>query len=114
MIRRLESCSSVPGVGWIKPPIEAIVLWRLVAGLEECGQEEHAEQHVDAAQRQILRMQAILEIEHEQGSAVAELLEDGRNHHRAKAHWVARNHDKSNLEGQSNAGKAVVKSGMRD
>src|SRR5580700_75349 len=102
---------------------EGIVLCRLVAGLrlglrlaqlEERGQEEHTEQQINAAECEILRVQAILQKKHEQGSSVAELLQHGRNHHRAEAHRISGNHEEHDLEGQAHTDEAVVERGMSD
>ena len=47
----------------------------IICGLEERRQEQQAEQYIDAAKRQILRMEPPLQVEHDQSSAVAKLLE---------------------------------------
>jgi hypothetical protein len=85
-----------------------------VAVLKECGEKQNAEENVYAAERQILRVQAILQIEYEQRSAVAELLQYGRDHHGAQAQRVTGNHDEHGLKGQAYADKAVVKRRVRD
>jgi hypothetical protein len=59
-------------------------------------------------------VQAILQIEHDQGSAVTKLLEHGRNHHRAEARGVSGNHEECDLEGQPHTDEAIVKRGMSD
>lgn len=47
----------------------------IICGLEERRQEKQAKQYIDAAKRQILRMEPPLQVEHDQSSAVAKLLE---------------------------------------
>src|ERR1700678_1015523 len=63
----------------------------LVAGLEERSQEQHAKQQIHATQHQVSRSQAMLEIEHHEGTASAEFFEHGRNHHGTKAAMLMEN-----------------------
>lgn len=56
----------------------------------------------------------MLPIEREQGNAVPELLNHGRNHHGPQAHRVPRDHYKYNLKREADANEAVIKSGMGD
>ncbi len=59
-------------------------------------------------------MQAILQKKHEQGSAVAELLKDGWNHHGSESHGIFRDYEECDLEGQSHADETVIERGVGD
>src|SRR5579859_2444467 len=79
---------------------------------KEGKQKQHAEQRVDSGEHQIRRMNALLEIEDEQGSSVGELFDDGRNHHQAKAHRIERDYQERKLPRQPCADEAVIEAGM--
>src|SRR5579863_3416366 len=56
----------------------------------------------------------MLEVENGEGRAVAELFEQGRDHHGAEAHRVAGDYEEGGLPGEGNADEAVVEGGVRD
>ena len=59
-------------------------------------------------------METSLKIERDQGCDVAELLQDGCNHHSTETHWVSRNHEKCELPHQGDTQETVIKTGMGD
>src|ERR1700685_3885416 len=86
----------------------------LRSGFEECNQEQDSEEQVGSSKHQICGMEAMLEVENDEGYPVAELLKDRGDHHGTEAHGVASNYDEGELPRQAYADETIVESGVRD
>src|ERR1700722_393947 len=86
----------------------------LRSGFEECNQEQDSEEQVGSSKHQVCGMEAMLEVEDDQGCTVAELLKDRGDHHGAEAHGVASDYDEGELPCQAYADETIVESGVGD
>jgi len=59
-------------------------------------------------------MEAMLQVESCESGAVAELLEDGRDHHRAEADGITGDDKEDELESERSTHEAIVERGVRD
>src|SRR5271169_964239 len=79
---------------------------------KERKQKQHAEQHIHSTKHKVRRMNSLLEIQHEQGSPIPELLDHTRNHHQPEAHRIPCHDYERNLPRQPHADEPVIKPGM--
>src|SRR5271155_4457399 len=83
-------------------------------GCPERHQKQRAQKQINAPERQVARVHALLHVEYDRGNSKAQLFEDCGNHHQPETPRVLCDDEERELPGQRHAGEPIIKTGVRD